>query len=539
MERLAMWASLLILAAAGSAAAEPPERGGDAAGASAPAFQFSLAVQAPPGAAPGSPTFTLTIKESVLLALKNNLDITIESFNPRIREMDIATARAAFDPVFTGSLSASRSRTRNNTASFIPGALLSTDSRLFNYNFTLSDKLPTGATAQLSWTNQRQRTNSVSTVINPAYTTGLTATLTQPLLKNFGIDINETVIRLATNNRDIARSTLKTRIFDVATNTQTAYFDLVSAIESLEVQRRSLALARELVDLNKARVRAGVAAPVEVIQAETQAAAREQDVLAAEKAVRDAEDNLRVVLNLPGGSVGWDAALLPAERPAFQVVAVDLPESLRTALAKRPELEAAKVDVANKELNQKLARNQLLPDLSAVGSAGLTGLDGVRRVRNGVPIISSRGEGSSLGDMVAGRFNNWSAGLQLTLPLGNRAAEATYTQTTLQEEQSRALLRNLELQITAQVREAVRRIETNTKRVEAARVARALAEEQLRIEQRRLRAGVTTTFNVLQFQRDLTAAQASEVQAVNDYQKALANLEKVRGTVLEKFQIEL
>ncbi len=140
---------------------------------------------------------------------------------------------------------------------------------------------------------------------------------------------------------------------------------------------------------------------------------------------------------------------------------------------------------------------------------------------------------------MSGRFNNWSAGLNLTVPLGNRAAEAGYTQAALQEDQSRVSLRNLELQITAQVREAVRRIDTNAKRVEAARVARALAEEQLRIEQRRLRAGVSTTFNVLQFQRDLTAAQATEVQAVSDYQKALVNLERVRGTVLEKFKLEL
>ncbi len=525
---LAVWTLLFGVAIGGGAAAgETP-------------LHFSLAAPAAP-AEPGAAgaDFTLTIRETILLALKNNLDITIEGFNPRIREGDIATAKAAFDPVFTGSVSDGRSRTRNNTASFIPGALLSSDTRTFAYNLQLNDKLETGATAQLAWTNQRQRSNSLSQFMNPSYTTGLTLTLTQPLLKNFGIDVNQTPIKLAINNRQIARQTLTTRIFDVATNAQNAYFDLVSAIEQLEVARRSLALARELVDLNKARVRAGVAAPVEVTQAEAQAAAREQDVLIAEKAVKDAEDNVRVILNLPGSPAGWEGTIVPTERPPFQVVTVDLPESIRTALIKRSEFEAAKVDVANKELSRRLAKNQLLPELDAVGSAGLTGLDGVRRTRNGVPILATGGEGSSLGDMMSGRFNNWSAGLNLTVPLGNRAAEAGYTQAALQEDQSRVSLRNLELQITAQVREAVRRIDTNAKRVEAARVARALAEEQLRIEQRRLRAGVTTTFNVLQFQRDLTAAQATEVQAVSDYQKALVNLERVRGTVLEKFKLEL
>ena len=535
---LALWALVFAWGADAPAAEEGPATGSGAAdGGDLPAFQFSLSAQAPPGGGAAGTAYAVSLKETILLALKNNLDVTIEGFNPRIREMDITTARAAFDPVFTADASASRTRTRNNTAAFIPGSQLTSDSRSFTFNFKLTDKLPTGATTELKWTNLRSRTNSVSTAINPAYTTGLTATVTQPLLKNFGIDINRTSIRLATNNRDIARNTLKAKIFDVVTNAQFAYFDLVSALETQEVQRRSLALARELVDLNKARVRAGVAAPVEVIQAEAQAAAREQDVLTAEKAVRDAEDNLRIILNLPAGALGWEGTLVPAERPAFEVVATDLAGSVRTALIKRVELDAAKLDVANRELSVRLARNQLLPDLAIVGSAGLAGLDGSRRTRGGW--VTEGGEGSSLGEMTSGRFNNWSAGLALTVPLGNRAAEAGYTQTTLQEQQSRASLRNLELQITAQVREAVRRIETNAKRVESARVARGLAEEQLRIEQQRLRAGVTTTFNVLQFQRDLTAAQAVEVQAVNDYQKSLANLEKVRGTVLEKFQIEL
>jgi outer membrane protein TolC len=536
---LALWPGLFVASAGAAAGAEGQAGDAGKAAETPPGLHFSLAAQAPAGAGGAETTFSLTIKESILLALKNNLDITIEGFNPRIREGDIATAKAAFDPVFTGSVTAARSRTQTNTASFIPGSLFADDRRTFTYNLQLNDKLPTGASAQLAWTNERQRSNSFGINFNPNYVTGLTLTLTQPLLKNFGIDVNETPIKLAINNRQIARSTLTTRIYDVVTNTQNAYFDLVSAIEQLEVARRSLALARDLVDLNKARVRAGVAAPVEVTQAEAQAAAREQDVLIAEKAVKDAEDNLRIILNLPGGPAGWEGTIVPAERPPFQVVTVDLPESIRTALSKRSEYEAAKVDVANKDLNRRLAKNQLLPELDAVGSAGLTGLDGVVRVDRGATIVSAGGEGSSLGRMVQGNFNNWSAGLTLTVPLGNRAAEAGYTQATLQEQQSRVSLRNLELQIVAQVREAARRIETTAKRVEAARVARALAEETLRIEQRRLRAGVTTTFNVLQFQRDLTAAQAVEVQAVNDYQKALANLERVRGTVLEKYQIAL
>src|SRR5574341_2335875 len=187
---LALWASTFVVAAGIAAAEDRP----------LPGLQFTLSGQAPPGAAAAGTadaTYTITLKEAILLALKNNLDITIEGFNPRLREMDIATAKATFDPVFTGSVNAQRSRFRSNTATFIQGSLVSSDTRTFNFNFQLNDKLPTGATAQLAWTNQRLRTNSVSTLFNPSYVPALTLSVTQPLLKNFGIDINTTPIKLA------------------------------------------------------------------------------------------------------------------------------------------------------------------------------------------------------------------------------------------------------------------------------------------------------------------------------------------------------
>jgi outer membrane protein len=172
-----------------------------------------------------------------------------------------------------------------------------------------------------------------------------------------------------------------------------------------------------------------------------------------------------------------------------------------------------------------LTRNQLLPDLALAGSVFTNGF--------------GKSYGTNMDAMTSGDFVSYSVGVVLTVPLGNRSAEASYTKARLTAEQAKTSLKQLELQIVQQVREGVRRVEANARRVDANRAARILAEEQLRVEQRRLEAGVTTTFNVLSFQRDLAQAQASEIRAIADYYNSLANLESVRGTVLEANQIEM
>lgn len=481
--------------------------------------------EAPPSAEPPktapSQVMILSVQESILLGLRNNLDIVIEGFNPKIRATDITAAKAVFDPVAFLELTSDISREQNRSTL---SRVKTTEDRNLDLNTGLRQKLPTGAIYELRLDNNRNETNSTTVGINPAYTSDATLTLTQPLLKNFGVDINRVQIKIAQNERAISLDRFRQKTMDVITQVQTAYWELVFALENLKVQERSLRLARELAELNRARVRAGVAAPVEITQAEAEVAAREGDVIVAEKGVRDAEDRLKVVLNLPKEGE-WGGAILPADPASFSPVTLDLSQAVTEALRKRPEYQAAKVDLGNRELNLRFARNQLLPDLSFQASVGLNGLGG-----NYEEDIDKLGSGN---------FYTANAGIVLTIPLGNRAARAEFLKAQLEEEQAKVSLRNLELQITAEVRETVRRVEADAKRVDATKAARVLAEEQLRIEQKRLEAGVSTTFEVLRFQRDLAAAQANEVKALTDYNKSLAALDRARGVVLEKHRIQL
>jgi outer membrane protein TolC len=261
-----------------------------------------------------------------------------------------------------------------------------------------------------------------------------------------------------------------------------------------------------------------------VTQAEAQAAAGVQNVILGEKAVQDAGDTLKVIMNLPiSGS--WGQLIQPTTVPTSAPISVNLDETIQKALEARYEYKSAKLDIDNKSLSVRLSRNQLLPDLALTGS-----------------VFTNGGEhlyGSDISEMGSGHFVAYSVGVILTVPLGNRAAQSSYIQSKLTLDQAKTSLKNLELQITQQVRAAVRTVQSNAQRIDANRAARVLAEEQLRVEQRRLEAGVSTTFNVLQFQTQLSTAEANEIQSITDYNTSLANLDNVMGTVLEANHIEM
>ncbi len=462
------------------------------------------APQPPP--IPQAGVMPLSLEKSVALALKNNLDIQVAGFNPRISDQALVFQKAVFDPSAFLELQQSDNRVPPGTQ-LIQGNRVA--SNFWNYNAGLRQKLPTGGTYELRFDNEF---NNLLSVGVSQFSSTLGLTLTQPLLRNFGFEATETNIRIATNNQAISREQLRLQVSTTVTQVKGAYFNLIFAIRNLEVARQTLKLAQDLVTLNTQRVQAGVAAPVEVTQAQAQAA------------VQDAGDTLKVIMNLPiSGS--WGQQLQPTTTPVSAPISINLDESIRKALENRYEYKSAKLDIDNKELSVRLARNQLLPDLALTGSVNTSGAGKVY--------------GSDISELGSSHFISYSVGVILTVPLGNRAAQSSYIQSKLTLDQAKTSLKNLELQITQQVRAAARTVEANAQRIEANRAARVLAEEQLRVEQLRLETGVSTTFNVLQFQTQLATAEGNEIQAITDYNTSLANLDNVLGTVLQTNHIEM
>ena len=315
-------------------------------------------------------------------------------------------------------------------------------------------------------------------------------------------------------------------------NVRQLYYDMLYTVDNLEAQRKSLALARRLLEENQIRVRVGTMAPLDVVAAESEVAGREEAVILAEAAVLDAEDAIKRVIFPENDPALWTTRIVPTDRPSAEPVAVDAEAAVAIALQKRTDLQAAAKDLENAEGAVALAKNQRLPQLDLIAAYGTTGVGGTAIEREGLggPIISTvpGGYGDALGDVFDRDFPTWTLGFNISYPILNKQGRAAHARSEVEREQRRTSLRRLELTVATEVRQAARAVETNLKRVQSTGVARVLQERRLDAEEKRFAAGMTTNFFVTQAQRDLAVAQVAELRAIADYRKSVVNFERVQ-----------
>lgn len=315
------------------------------------------------------------------------------------------------------------------------------------------------------------------------------------------------------------------RLFTLAA-AEKAYWDLNFALMDLKTKRASLQLAKDFLEQNRIKVRVGTMAPIEITQAEAGVADREEGVILAEHAVRTAEDALRRILNVPRDSPIWSRPLRPADAPPLREVAPDMAAAVADGAANRPDLERARLELRNREYERVYRRNQLRWGLDLQAIYGNTGFD---------PISY----GDAFDDLRERNQEDWTVQLTLGIPVGNRQAKALHQENEAFLTQARLDLDRLEQSARVEVRNAVRTVETNLKRVKAAQVNVRLQREKLAAEQKKFENGMSTSFQVLQFQTDLTSAESRENQAIVDYNKSLVELERVKGTLLQARQMVL
>jgi outer membrane protein TolC len=476
---------------------------------------------------------TISLADAAVRALQSNLDINISRQTKESRLADIIVEQAKFDP--TLSVNGQYNRTVNPLNRPVFGGTLGAldQIRIFdqrNHSVTLdaSTNLITGGNFDVNDSPARSNVNqdvARGFLFNPSWTGGLAFTFTQPLLRNAGIEINKTFIKVAQNNAVVEQHVFRDRVLTVITTVEQTYWELVFANENLKVAQAALKAAEELLATNRAKAKAGVMSIVDVLQAEAAVASRVEQVLVAEKAIGDQEDQLRRLLNPGEDDLRQDVRLTPVDSPVAVLEPLSLQEAIDTAMEQRPEIVQAKKNIESGEINKQFARNQLLPTLSFQGTMGLAGLGG--------------DYGESFTRNFSGDFYNYGAGLVLSYPLGNRSAISTYNKRQLEAKNAEAALANVRQQIIVGVREAVRRVQTDFKRIETTRSARIMAEKQLQAEQERLKVGLSTTRFVLDFQRDLATAQGNELRAIVDYNKSLSNLARHKATTLDRYHLEL
>jgi len=495
------------------------------------------------------PTVTLALRDCLDLALGHNLDIAVQRYNVQVTGTEEDSARSVYDSLLSSSYT-QHDNVSENVNPFSGQVRQPNSDRGRQFSSIWNDPTVWGGNFTVGFFAGSTRSNNALLV--PFESTALSLGYQQSLLRNFGLDVNRAPITIAQNNSRISEAQFRDTVMTTVQATENAYWDLVFARMNLDVTRQSLKLAQDLLRMNKAKVEVGTMAPIDVTQAEAGVASREEGVIVAEAGVRNAEDALRRLLNPPSDSPIWSSVIVPVDSPSFEPMNPDAGAAIESAKKNRPELEQQRIANENSRLQEQIDRKATRWDLKAQAQYATEGLAGgtffIPGDANGDGVVDpgeqirqpfDEGFSNSLGDLDRSQFADWSIGVQLDIPLGNRAAKARYTATSLRLQQSDVQLQNLELAAEIDVRAKVRDVNTNIKRVEAARKNRELQDKNVEAEQKKFDNGMSTSFTVLQIQDDLANAQSRENLAIIDYNKSLVSLERSKGTLLEARQIQV
>jgi outer membrane protein TolC len=506
----------------------------------------------------------LSVREALAMALENNKDIEVARQNVKIAEFDFLSARGAYDPRL--STQSYYERIETPSSSFLSGgangAVTSAD---FTGTMRLEGLAPKGGgTYRLDVSSLRATTNNAFTALNPQYPTALTFNFTQPLVRGFRFDNSRRQIEIAKKNLSLTDTQFRQRAIDTITNVQRAYWDLVFALRNLQIQRDALQDARSQLDHNKRLVNEGVLAPIDVVSVEAQVAGLDQSVYSALEDVSRTENNLKNLIAVNRAAPLWNVSIIPTDAVDLTPPQISLPEAMKLAMANRPELQQSNVTQEINQIDQRYYRNLTKPEIDLTGSYGVAGLAGsvnsdtinpfatTNQIRDQVNLLSQLaglpllpvpapqtfppyllgGFGQSLDNLALNRFNNFRVGVSVSLPLRNRTAEGQLGRSLVEGQQIVTQREQLEQSIQVDVRNALQALRSAEARLRAAAAQRSASEQQYESEKRKLDAGQSTVFLVLDRQTTLTTARGNELRAQTDLNKAIADLQRATGNAL-------
>lgn len=533
----------------------------------------------------------LSLADAIALAIENNLDVAVQRYSPLLADTDILRAQAGsaprgsrgnmsgptpiyvgqgstggttttpFDPVLTATFQ--NQHLAIPVTSFVNRVvqgLTSVKANTFSANFTYAQGFQTGTELNLTLNNSRQ--TSVQNTLNPQIGSNFNITVTQKLLNGFGFAPNNRGIRVAKNNREVSDLVFKQQITVTVNQVQNQYWDLVSATEALNVARRSLQVSEKLYNDNKRQVEIGTLAPIEVVRAEAEVAARRQDLIVAESNLQQLSTSMinLVLRNISDSSI-LSANVLPTDKITVPPVEPVTPvqELIGQALSSRPELAQARIDVTNRDINLKSVKSTMMPTVDAFAfwaGRGVAGTD--RDVRSSLPdptdptrtipnpnfgrVVQtnlSGGLGRAYTNLWHSDFPDYGFGFQVNIPLRNRSAQADVAAALLDRRMTDLRLRQMENAVRVEVTNAMIGLQQTRARIDAARKQRALAEQSLDAEQKKFQLGASTNYLVIQAQRDLTSALSAEVQALGNYMKARVEMDRATGQTIFRNTINL
>jgi outer membrane protein len=506
----------------------------------------------------------LALREALKLALENNKDIEVARENVKLAEFDLLGARGAYDPRLSSQ--SYYERVKTPVSSFLSGgangAVTQAD---YTGTFRFEGLAPKGGGSyRMDFSSVRLTSNNQFAALNPQYPTSLTFNFTQPLLRSLRTDSPRRQIQILKKNLTLTDVQFRQRAIDTITNVQRAYWDLVFALRNLQVQRDAVHDARVQLEHNKRLVSEGSLAPIDIVAADAQVTGFEQALFTALEEVSRSENNLKGLIAQNAQASIWTAAIIPTDSVDLTPPEISLPDAMKLALDNRPELQQSSLAREINQIDQSYFRDQTKPEIDLIASYGLVGLAGAASggtnpfsasstelrdrvnqlsILNGLQPLPDTpaqslapfligGYGQSLDNLLLNRFNNFRVGVSISLPLRNRTAQAQLGRSLVEGQRLATQREQLEQAIQVDVRNALQIVRSAGARLRAAAANRSASEQHYESEKRKLDAGQSTVFLVLDRQTALTTARGNELRAQTDLNKAIADLQRATGNAL-------
>jgi outer membrane protein TolC len=473
----------------------------------------------------------LSVNDAVAMALEHNTDLRVDRLDPGISEARVAAALGAFRPFVNGGIQRSN-QLQPPTSFLIP---IPTRTDVVTTSAGVGQRLSWfGTSYNVAWNATHTNSDSVLNSFNPLVQSGLSVSVSQPLLRDLFIDQSRQQLAASRVARDIADTRLRESLVHLTANVKTTYWNLVSAVATVEARQSALDLARELVRVNTAKVNVGQSPALDLVSAQAEVASDEEQLIIARTAVQQNEDRLRLLIYDPVQPEMWTVPIVPVDAPPIATVTPDVNAAVMTALKERADLQRARKDIETAAINTRFAANTRLPDVRLNGSYLASGLGGTQVLRTGGFPGTVVGSGavtdfaSVLSQVFARDYPTWSFGVSVSYPIGQSTEDANYARSRLEEAQSAGRLKSAEAKAVSQVRDAAWKIEMNAQRIRTTRAARELAEQRLDAERKRYDVGMSTSFLTIQAQRDLAQAKTNELAAVLAYDLSLVDFEALQ-----------
>lgn len=448
-----------------------------------------------------------SLEVAVETALRNNLNVQLKKEDVEVAAGGVEIAESRFAEELKAEVGAES----NQYAPLIFGATTQEDRG--RIGASLSKRLSYGTELELSVGNNRYDGDTDGLIYNPSYESSVDIGVSQPLLRGFGSDIQTGDIQAAKKNLEASVFQVDSLAADLAAEVKKGYWDLVYAWQNIEVQKLSVALAEQLLADTKEKIEAGRLAEVEIYQPESEVARREEDLISAERAIGFAEDQLKLLMN----SDDWFITLLPSDLPTTEPVQLEQKQILAIALSNRPDLLAAERTIEAAKIQERLAEDDLLPELNLVGGFGVGGTDD--------------SYGRSVSAITDDTDTRWRVGLNLTMPIDNSYAKGSLRQAKAQYKKAKSSTALLRLRIQQSVRTTVRDVGLAIKGMEATRKTSIATSKRLEAEQAKFDAGRSTTLDVLIAQEAYAQALSQEKRMAVVYVKLLAEIDRIQGLV--------